>query len=134
MIDVAGGDKVPRKGGPGVTQSDLLVINKTDLAEAVGADLKARSRTIAGPDPMGTSVIPDGTILECSAKPRRRASLPRIYRGRNVPRNRSRGQTERGGILRVCSATQTRGGYSDYRYQLRTGYSESERQGSQSPG
>ena len=39
VIDVAGGDKVPRKGGPGVTQSDLLVINKTDLAEAVGADL-----------------------------------------------------------------------------------------------
>jgi len=39
VIDVAGGDKIPRKGGPGVTQSDLLVINKTDLAEAVGADL-----------------------------------------------------------------------------------------------
>jgi len=39
VIDVAGGDKVPRKGGPGVTQSDLLIINKTDLAEAVGADL-----------------------------------------------------------------------------------------------
>jgi len=39
VIDVAGGDKVPRKGGPGVTQSDLLVINKVDLAEAVGADL-----------------------------------------------------------------------------------------------
>jgi len=36
---VAGGDKVPRKGGPGITQSDLLVINKTDLASAVGADL-----------------------------------------------------------------------------------------------
>ena len=35
-----GGDKVPRKGGPGITQSDLLVVNKTDLAEAVGADLK----------------------------------------------------------------------------------------------
>ena len=35
-----GGDKVPRKGGPGITQSDLLVINKTDLADAVGADLK----------------------------------------------------------------------------------------------
>ena len=34
-----GGDKVPRKGGPGITQSDLLVVNKTDLAEAVGADL-----------------------------------------------------------------------------------------------
>lgn len=40
VIDVAGGDKVPRKGGPGITQSDLLVINKTDLAEAVGADLE----------------------------------------------------------------------------------------------
>jgi len=40
VIDVAGGDKVPRKGGPGVTQSDVLIINKTDLAEAVGASLK----------------------------------------------------------------------------------------------
>jgi len=40
VVDVAGGDKVPRKGGPGVTQSDLLIINKTDLAVAVGADLK----------------------------------------------------------------------------------------------
>ena len=39
VIDVAGGDKVPRKGGPGVTQSDLLVINKTDLAPHVGANL-----------------------------------------------------------------------------------------------
>ena len=42
VIDVAGGDKVPRKGGPGITQSDLLIINKTDLAEAVGADLEVR--------------------------------------------------------------------------------------------
>jgi urease accessory protein len=40
VIDVAGGDKIPRKGGPGITQSDLLVINKTDLAAGVGADLK----------------------------------------------------------------------------------------------
>jgi urease accessory protein len=39
VVDVAGGDKVPRKGGPGVTTSDLLVINKTDLAPLVGADL-----------------------------------------------------------------------------------------------
>ncbi|KAI5804873.1 CobW/HypB/UreG, nucleotide-binding domain-containing protein [Pyronema omphalodes] len=38
-IDVSGGDKIPRKGGPGITQSDLLVVNKTDLAELVGADL-----------------------------------------------------------------------------------------------
>jgi urease accessory protein len=44
VIDVAGGDKVPRKGGPGITQSDLLVINKTDLAQAVGADLAVMDR------------------------------------------------------------------------------------------
>ena len=44
VIDVAGGDKIPRKGGPGITQSDLLVINKTDLAEAVGADLDVMAR------------------------------------------------------------------------------------------
>ncbi|MCH4904403.1 urease accessory protein UreG [Cylindrospermopsis raciborskii CHAB3438] len=39
VIDVAAGDKIPRKGGPGITKSDLLVINKTDLAPYVGADL-----------------------------------------------------------------------------------------------
>jgi urease accessory protein len=44
VIDVAGGDKVPRKGGPGITQSDLLVINKTDLAPHVGADLGVMER------------------------------------------------------------------------------------------
>jgi urease accessory protein len=44
VIDVAGGDKVPRKGGPGITQSDLLVINKTDLAPMVGADLAVMER------------------------------------------------------------------------------------------
>ena len=44
VIDVAGGDKVPRKGGPGITQSDLLVINKTDLAPHVGASLEVMSR------------------------------------------------------------------------------------------
>jgi urease accessory protein len=44
VIDVAGGDKVPRKGGPGVTRSDLLLINKTDLASAVGASLELMER------------------------------------------------------------------------------------------
>jgi urease accessory protein len=44
VIDVAGGDKVPRKGGPGVTRADLLVINKTDLADRVGADLAVMDR------------------------------------------------------------------------------------------
>ncbi|CAL9331656.1 urease accessory protein UreG [Streptomyces sp. enrichment culture] len=44
VIDVSGGDKVPRKGGPGVTSSDLLVINKTDLAGQVNADLAVMAR------------------------------------------------------------------------------------------
>jgi urease accessory protein len=44
VLDVAGGDKVPRKGGPGVTRSDLLVINKIDLAPLVGADLDLMRR------------------------------------------------------------------------------------------
>ncbi len=44
VIDVSGGDKVPRKGGPGITQSDLLIINKTDLAPHVGASLEVMAR------------------------------------------------------------------------------------------
>ena len=44
VIDVSGGDKIPRKGGPGITQSDLLIINKTDLASLVGADLGVMER------------------------------------------------------------------------------------------
>ena len=44
VIDVAAGDKIPRKGGPGITRSDLLVINKVDLAPLVGADLEVMER------------------------------------------------------------------------------------------
>lgn len=54
VIDVSGGDKIPRKGGPGITQSDLLVINKTDLAALVGADLRVMerdARTMRGDGP-----------------------------------------------------------------------------------
>ncbi|GGO07499.1 urease accessory protein UreG [Microbispora rosea subsp. aerata] len=47
VLDVSGGDKVPRKGGPGVTSADLLVVNKTDLAPMVGADLTVMSRDAA---------------------------------------------------------------------------------------
>jgi urease accessory protein len=47
VVDVAGGDKVPRKGGPGVTRSELLVINKIDLAPLVGADLSIMERDAA---------------------------------------------------------------------------------------
>src|SRR6478609_10065489 len=44
VIDVAGGEKIPRKGGPGITRSDLLIINKTDLAPHVGANLDIMAR------------------------------------------------------------------------------------------
>ena len=44
VIDVAAGDKIPRKGGPGITKSDLLIINKTDLAPHVGASLEVMDR------------------------------------------------------------------------------------------
>ncbi|KAG9008748.1 hypothetical protein FRB94_012972 [Tulasnella sp. JGI-2019a] len=47
VIDVSGGDKIPRKGGPGISQSDLLVINKIDLAEYVGASLDVMARDSA---------------------------------------------------------------------------------------
>jgi len=47
VIDVAGGDKIPAKGGPGITRSDLLVINKIDLAPFVGADLERMRRDAA---------------------------------------------------------------------------------------
>jgi urease accessory protein len=54
VIDVAAGDKIPRKNGPGITQSDILVINKTDLAPHVGASLEVMekdSRTMRGRKP-----------------------------------------------------------------------------------
>jgi urease accessory protein len=47
VIDVAAGDKIPRKNGPGITRSDLLVVNKTDLAPYVGASLDVMARDAA---------------------------------------------------------------------------------------
>ncbi|MFG1702439.1 urease accessory protein UreG [Nonomuraea sp. M3C6] len=67
VLDVSGGDKVPRKGGPGVTTADLLVINKTDLAPMVGADLGVMARDAAavrGERPvMFTSIRQDPTAV-----------------------------------------------------------------------
>jgi urease accessory protein len=67
VIDVAGGDKVPRKGGPGITRSDLLVINKTDLAPLVHADLDVMARDAAlargaRPTVFTSLVSPDGGL------------------------------------------------------------------------
>ena len=67
VIDVAGGDKIPRKGGPGITQSDLLVINKTDLAEAVAADLDVMARDskkMRGPGPFIFAQVRNGVGVE----------------------------------------------------------------------
>jgi urease accessory protein len=63
VIDVSGGDKIPRKGGPGITQSDLLVINKTDLAPLIGADLAVMerdSRRMRGEGPFVFAQITNG--------------------------------------------------------------------------
>jgi urease accessory protein len=67
VIDVAGGDKIPRKGGPGITQSDLLVINKTDLAIAVGADLDVMARDakkMRGPGPFVFAQVKNGVGID----------------------------------------------------------------------
>lgn len=57
VIDVSGGDKIPRKGGPGITQSDLLVINKIDLAPHVGANLDVMMRDAKGMRGSGRSIL-----------------------------------------------------------------------------
>ena len=64
VIDVAEGDKIPRKGGPGITRSDLLVINKIDLAPYVGADLSVMerdSKRMRGDRPFVFTNLRDGT-------------------------------------------------------------------------
>jgi urease accessory protein len=67
VIDVSAGDKIPRKGGPGITRSDLLVINKIDLAPYVGADLEVMRRDAArmrGQRPFLFSNLKSGEGLE----------------------------------------------------------------------
>ena len=64
VIDVSAGDKIPRKGGPGITKSDLLIINKTDLAPLVGADLDVMdrdSKKMRGDRPFLFSNLKSGT-------------------------------------------------------------------------
>lgn len=77
VIDVSGGDKIPRKGGPGITQSDLLVINKTDLAELIGADLNVMDRDarkirynpfVLSLQPFGTNTTIGRAVLLSSLK------------------------------------------------------------------
>ena len=67
VIDVAGGEKIPRKGGPGITRSDLLIINKIDLAPLVGADLgvmEADAQRMRGVRPFLFSNLKSGAGVE----------------------------------------------------------------------
>jgi len=71
VIDVSGGDKIPRKGGPGITRSDLLVINKTDLAPHVGASLEVMDRDARkqrGDRPFVFTSVRGGTGVEAVAE------------------------------------------------------------------
>jgi urease accessory protein len=70
VIDVAGGEKIPRKGGPGITRSDLLVINKIDLAPMVGASLEvmeADTKRMRGTKPYVFAGIKNGVGVEAVA-------------------------------------------------------------------
>jgi urease accessory protein len=71
VIDVAGGEKIPRKGGPGITRSDLLVVNKTDLAPFVGADLsvmEADTQRMRGQRPYVFASLRNGIGLDAVAR------------------------------------------------------------------
>ena len=71
VIDVAAGDKIPRKGGPGITRSDLLVINKIDLAPMVGASLEVMdrdARKMRGARPFLFAQVKDGKGVDDIAR------------------------------------------------------------------
>jgi urease accessory protein len=81
VIDVSAGDKIPRKGGPGITRSDLLVINKIDLAPYVGASLEVMdrdARRMRGERPFVFANVRQGTgVAEIAAFVEREGGLPR---------------------------------------------------------
>ena len=80
VIDVAAGDKIPRKGGPGITRSDLLVINKIDLAPYVGASLDVMdrdARKMRGDNPFLFTNLKEGTsVAELVEWVRRKMAVP----------------------------------------------------------
>ena len=84
VLDVAGGDKVPRKGGPGVTFSDLLVVNKTDLAPMVGADLQVMADDAAAVRGTRPTVL-ISLREEPTATPVRNWVLTQVHARANLP-------------------------------------------------
>ena len=89
VIDVAAGDKIPRKGGPGITRSDLLVINKIDLAPYVGASLDVMdrdARKMRGDRPFLFTNLKDGTgVPELIDWVQRKLQAPRERANRGLP-------------------------------------------------
>jgi len=97
VIDVAGGDKVPRKGGPGITQSDLLVINKTDLAPQVGADLGVMARDARRMRGDGPVIFAQARTASASPRWSAQCSPPAAPRSRRPSPNMTRRVPPRGG-------------------------------------
>ncbi|RLN00878.1 urease accessory protein G [Panicum miliaceum] len=111
IIDVSGGDKIPRKGGPGITQADLLVINKTDLAPAVGADLAVMERDALRMREGGPFVFAQVTAewwqLNDGGGPCSCADTEQLARHRSRPRS-SHGKVRERGLSvagRLCSGS-----------------------------
>src|ERR1700751_1825944 len=96
VIDVAGGDKIPRKGGPGITRSDLLVINKIDLAPYVGASLEVMdrdARKMRGERPFVFTNLKAGVgVLQLTEWVRQKMRLPAEARHRVVTAGDVRGK------------------------------------------
>jgi urease accessory protein len=99
VIDVAGGDKIPRKGGPGITRSDLLVINKIDLAPYVGASLEVMDRDARmkrGDRPFLFTNLKDGAgVAELTAWVRTKMNAPADARHKLVTAADARSQPHR---------------------------------------
>jgi len=109
VLDVAGGDKVPRKGGPGVTRSELLVVNKVDLAPMVGADLSVMegdARRLRGRAPVVMASVAHGdgmeeveSWVERAARHRRWEPAVSDARSQVEHRHARRGDHAQGGAL-----------------------------------
>ena len=109
VIDVAGGDDIPRKGGPGITRADLLVINKTDLAPLVGSDVEqmlaeARDRRETLPVAAIVAARPDGARAGRGLGARQARRVPRA-RAPALERGRRPGSPPRPRALRSSSRT-----------------------------
>ena len=100
VIDVSAGDKIPRKGGPGITRSDLLVINKIDLAPLVGATLEVMdrdARKMRGDRPFVFANVRSGDgVAEIAAFIERAGGLVQTHSRRCLSRLRERSETRSG--------------------------------------